>query len=214
MSIEQASSLSRVPDERATGERDDPGPRGGVFDWMFRTARVALGPGSRSARAEHARSTRPGHAAAPAQRGLRALPAGVAPSHPLDPGLAARGGRGVPDPVGGRAARQLDQSDADQLSVGGGANLHGDARGRQPGEAYLGRPSARPWSASAEECCSARYARCCCGGRPSSIACSIPSSWCSTRCRKSRWCRSSTSGSATSHRSTRWRSRSACSSRS
>ena len=45
---------------------------------------------------------------------------------------------GVPDPVGGCATRQLDQSDAHQLSVGGGANLHGDARGWQPGETYLG----------------------------------------------------------------------------
>src|SRR4029077_3307452 len=50
MSTEQASSLSRVPDERASAGAD-PGPRGGMLDWMFRTARVALGPGSRSARA-------------------------------------------------------------------------------------------------------------------------------------------------------------------
>ena len=59
-------------------------------------------------------------------------------AHLIDPGLAARYGRRVPDPVGGRAARQLDQSDADQLSVGGGADLHGDAGGRQPGDTYLG----------------------------------------------------------------------------
>ena len=124
------------------GRASDSGARSGT---QGRRARLDVSnrscrPGSRvSLRSRrHARSTRPGHGRSAAQRGLRTLPAGVAPSHPLDPGLAARGGRGVPDPVGGRPARQLDQSDADQLSVGGGANVHGDARGRQPGEAYLG----------------------------------------------------------------------------
>jgi hypothetical protein len=51
MGIEQASSFSRVPDERATA-RDDLGRGGHVFGWMSRTVRVALGPGSRSARAD------------------------------------------------------------------------------------------------------------------------------------------------------------------
>ena len=51
MGIEQASSFSRVPDERATA-RDDLGRGGRVFGWMSRTVRVALGPGSRSARAD------------------------------------------------------------------------------------------------------------------------------------------------------------------
>ena len=51
MGIEQASSFSRVPDERATA-RDDLGRGGRVFGWMSRTVRVAPRPGSRSARAD------------------------------------------------------------------------------------------------------------------------------------------------------------------
>jgi len=51
MGIEQASSFSRVPDERATA-RDDLGRGGHVFGWLSRTVRVAPRPGSRSARAD------------------------------------------------------------------------------------------------------------------------------------------------------------------
>ena len=76
MSTEQASSLSRVPDERAPASAD-PGPRGGMLDWMFRTARVAVGPGSRSARAGTlaplARDTAAAPRSAAYERYLRAL---------------------------------------------------------------------------------------------------------------------------------------------
>src|SRR5512139_1737502 len=44
MGIEQASSFSRVPDERATA-RDDLGRGGHVFGWMSRPVRVARDAG-------------------------------------------------------------------------------------------------------------------------------------------------------------------------